>query len=144
MHRIVVVLPAPFGPRKPVTMPGSMPNVSPSTAVFSPYRFVRPCTSIIGNCPLPRDIGIYLAIRRGALARAFAVLCLVPCGHRTERTKKSGSRCTRGIHGVAAGVRSIIFQHTLRRPPRTGRTPFRLLAFHAYGRGDSRSPHSPA
>jgi hypothetical protein len=24
-----------------------MPNVSPSTAVFSPYRFVRPCTSIM-------------------------------------------------------------------------------------------------
>src|SRR5580704_4923692 len=47
MHRIVVVLPAPFGPRKPVTLPGSMPNVSPSTAVFSPYRFVSPRTSII-------------------------------------------------------------------------------------------------
>src|ERR1700685_3686379 len=47
MHRIVVVLPAPFGPRKPVTLPGSMPNVSPSTAVLSPYRFVRPRTSII-------------------------------------------------------------------------------------------------
>src|SRR5580700_3308210 len=47
MQRIVVVLPAPFGPRKPVTLPGSMPNVSPSTAVLSPYRFVRPRTSII-------------------------------------------------------------------------------------------------
>src|SRR5208282_3618793 len=47
MHRIVVVLPAPFGPRKPVTWPGSMPNVSSSTAVFSPYRFVSPRTSII-------------------------------------------------------------------------------------------------
>src|ERR1700728_3347224 len=47
MHRIVVVLPAPFGPRKPVTLPASMPNVRSSTAVFSPYRFVRPCTSIM-------------------------------------------------------------------------------------------------
>ena len=47
MHRIVVVLPAPFGPRKPVTLPGSMPNVRSLTATFSPYRFVRPRTSIM-------------------------------------------------------------------------------------------------
>src|ERR1700756_2176189 len=47
MHRIVVVLPAPFGPRNPVTRPGSMLNVSPSTAVLSPYRLVRLCTSIM-------------------------------------------------------------------------------------------------
>src|ERR1700679_3723127 len=49
MQRIVVVLPAPFGPRKPVTLPGSMPNVRLSTAILSPYRFVRPRTSIMGN-----------------------------------------------------------------------------------------------
>src|ERR1700744_2126910 len=53
MQRIVVVLPAPFGPRKPVTLPGSMPNVRSSTAVFSPYRFVRPSTSIM-NVALSR------------------------------------------------------------------------------------------
>ena len=34
--RIVVDLPAPFGPRKPVTMPGRTVNVSASTAVLSP------------------------------------------------------------------------------------------------------------
>src|ERR1700730_7651072 len=49
MQRIVVVLPAPFGPRKPVTLPGSMPNVRLSTAILAPYRFVRPRTSIMGN-----------------------------------------------------------------------------------------------
>src|ERR1700692_1797919 len=49
MQRMVVVLPAPFGPRKPVTLPGSMPNVRSSTAVLSPYRFVRPRTSIMGK-----------------------------------------------------------------------------------------------
>ena len=49
MQRIVVVLPAPFGPRKPVTLPGSMPNDRSSTAILAPYRFVRPRTSIMGN-----------------------------------------------------------------------------------------------
>jgi hypothetical protein len=34
--RMVVDLPAPFGPRKPVTMPGRTVNVSPSTAVLAP------------------------------------------------------------------------------------------------------------
>src|SRR5215831_5497770 len=52
MQRIVVVLPAPFGPRKPVTLPGSMPNVRSSTATLSPYRFVSPRTSIMETGPL--------------------------------------------------------------------------------------------
>src|SRR5689334_2869807 len=39
--RSVVVLPAPFGPRKPVTVPASSANESPSTARRSPKRFVR-------------------------------------------------------------------------------------------------------
>jgi hypothetical protein len=34
--RMVVVLPAPFGPRKPVTRPGLMENDRSSTAVVEP------------------------------------------------------------------------------------------------------------
>jgi hypothetical protein len=34
--RIVVDLPAPFGPRKPVTRPGSTVKSMPSTAAFLP------------------------------------------------------------------------------------------------------------
>ena len=34
--RIVVDFPAPFGPRNPVTVPGSTTKLSPSTAVLSP------------------------------------------------------------------------------------------------------------
>jgi len=34
--RSVVDLPAPFGPRKPVTLPDSTVKVNPSTAVVSP------------------------------------------------------------------------------------------------------------
>src|SRR3954452_19481232 len=47
IRRIVVDLPAPFGPRKPVTMPGCTVKERSSTASLSPYRFVRPRASII-------------------------------------------------------------------------------------------------
>src|ERR1700740_533008 len=47
--RSVVVLPEPFGPRKPVTRPGSTVNDSPSTArSFFLYTLVRRETT---SCP---------------------------------------------------------------------------------------------
>src|SRR5262249_53830887 len=45
--RIVVDFPAPFGPRKPVTVPGRTVNVRSETAVVVPYRFVRSWISIM-------------------------------------------------------------------------------------------------
>src|SRR6478752_425501 len=45
--RIVVDLPAPFGPRNPVTTPGRTVKLRRSTATFDPYRLVRPCSSIM-------------------------------------------------------------------------------------------------
>ncbi len=45
---IVVVLPAPLGPRIAVTVPGSTVRVSPSTAVTEPYRMTRSTTSTAG------------------------------------------------------------------------------------------------
>src|SRR3954447_7489033 len=44
--RSVVVLPAPFGPRKPTTRPSSAVNDRSSTATTEPKRFVSPATSI--------------------------------------------------------------------------------------------------
>src|SRR5215813_394669 len=44
--RIVVVFPAPFGPRKPRISPGSTRKLTSSTAVTRPYRFVTCWTSI--------------------------------------------------------------------------------------------------
>jgi hypothetical protein len=46
MTRIVVDLPAPFGPRKPVTFPGWTEKVRPSTASVEPNFLLRPSTSI--------------------------------------------------------------------------------------------------
>jgi hypothetical protein len=43
--RSVVVLPAPFGPRKPVTEPGSTVKLRSLTARTWPKDFVRPRTS---------------------------------------------------------------------------------------------------
>src|SRR5262249_5682213 len=45
---MVVDLPEPFGPRKPVTCPGRTENDRPSTASVRPYRLVTPRASIIG------------------------------------------------------------------------------------------------
>ncbi len=45
--RIVVDLPAPFGPRNPVTIPGLTVKVRWLTATFSPYRLVSPSSSIM-------------------------------------------------------------------------------------------------
>src|SRR5438105_6092895 len=47
---MVVVLPAPFGPRMPVTAPGAALSVSPSTAVVWPYRLTSPPISTAGTC----------------------------------------------------------------------------------------------
>src|SRR5215472_1821865 len=47
MRRIVVDLPEPFGPRKPVTMPGRTSKVRSSTAGLPPYRLVSPRTEIM-------------------------------------------------------------------------------------------------
>src|SRR3712207_7877506 len=51
--RIVVVLPAPLGPRKPVTVPGSSSNETASTTVRSPYFLVSPLTVIIAGLLRP-------------------------------------------------------------------------------------------
>jgi hypothetical protein len=45
--RIVVDLPAPLGPRKPVTIPGLTTKLMSSTASFSPYRLLTCSISII-------------------------------------------------------------------------------------------------
>jgi hypothetical protein len=45
--RSVVVLPAPFGPRKAVTEPGRMLAVRSSTATVAPNRLVSPRSSIV-------------------------------------------------------------------------------------------------
>src|SRR5437773_7195523 len=54
MIRIVVVLPAPFGPRNPWISPGATSRLTPSTAVKAPYLFTRFSTRIIALPRRPR------------------------------------------------------------------------------------------
>src|ERR1044071_4461584 len=51
--RIVVVFPAPLGPRKPTIWPFSTSNEMLSTASVRAYRLVRPSTLIILQCSRP-------------------------------------------------------------------------------------------
>src|SRR3984957_10919448 len=51
--RIVDVLPAPFGPRKPNDSPLAMLKSTPSTATKSPNRFTSPCASTMGADAAP-------------------------------------------------------------------------------------------
>src|SRR5512145_2919500 len=53
MTRSVVDLPAPLGPRKPVTRPGPATKEMSSTAVNSPYFLVRDSTVIMSGSLAP-------------------------------------------------------------------------------------------
>src|ERR1700748_1352930 len=73
--RRVVVLPAPFGPRKPVTVPARTSKLSPSTAVTGPYRLTSPWMRMVAMTPSVRGTGP--ACRRtsgqhGVLLREYA------------------------------------------------------------------------
>src|SRR5438094_3604925 len=54
---IVVVFPAPLGPRNPTTWPCGTENEMPPSAVTAPYRFVRSITSIMGTRLPLRGLG---------------------------------------------------------------------------------------
>src|SRR5215211_7299405 len=110
--RIVVVLPAPFGPRKPVTMPGSMVQVSSSTARVRPNTFLSPANSIIvvilsadrgsdqlGDRAHPRSVGM-------GGKRPTGDRQTVPRRLRRPRVRRPRVVCTAGIggpHEIAPG-----------------------------------------
>src|SRR3954453_17738913 len=55
--RIVVVLPAPLGPRNPVTVPGSQRNVTSETTARPPSCLVSPSVSIMPTDSWPAGFG---------------------------------------------------------------------------------------
>src|ERR1039457_7482092 len=64
--RMVVVFPAPLGPRKPTIWPFSTSKEILSTATVRAYRLVRPCTLIILKCSREdRRSTRYFMIRTG-------------------------------------------------------------------------------
>src|SRR3954454_14405747 len=68
MQRIAVVLPAPFGPRKPTRRPGRTTKDAPSSAVTGPYVFVRSWISSIGGHRIAETRGGVPGFPRGMTA----------------------------------------------------------------------------
>src|SRR5579875_2455891 len=119
--RIVVVLPAPFGPRNPVTFPGSTRNDRLSTASVSPKRLVRPFASIIESHPS--------AWCRPAAARCRAGLSRMarggPAARRPAGLDRSARRMTRCIQAEYAERRAdhLLGDATGYRPRGDGERP---------------------
>src|SRR5579859_4211688 len=74
---IVVVLPAPFGPRKAKTSPGWTVRSSPWSAILRPYSLRRPTVSMAGVSGSPQAVGDALEV--GGLERPGAAV-QVPIG----------------------------------------------------------------
>src|ERR1700730_8072400 len=80
---IVVVFPAPFGPRKPKVSPRTTSKAMPRTASTSPYRLVRPETVITAPGPLPlRPVSVATAAASLASStpRLAALSAVLPAG----------------------------------------------------------------
>src|SRR6201996_2757848 len=90
---MVVVLPAPFGPRIAVTSPRRAVRLSPSTAVAGPYRLTMPKSSTAGLGSARGETG-------GALL-TDAVYGSVP-GYRTARVRQSVVDLTKTPPGISA------------------------------------------
>src|ERR671919_2392983 len=102
---MVVDLPAPLGPRKPVTRPGLTLKVRSSTTVASPYRLVRPSTSMatpshwssVTGPPPSQRAAVAGTHRRGAVARFAADVRNQPFVLLGDRALASG---VRGVPGA--------------------------------------------
>src|SRR4051812_30112229 len=102
--RSVVVFPAPFGPRKPVTEPGSTVKVRSDTAWTGPKDLESPLTSSRTGRAGP---GAVLAVGMGTPRRRMGA------SHPSKRTR-TGSREPPRAHGVPrppSAVRDAAAQH---------------------------------
>src|SRR5690242_2114557 len=116
MTRIVVDLPAPLGPRKPVTVPGWQVKLTSSTAVNEPYFRVSPSTLIMGS-PCQTILGV--AREEPRRRRTFASAPPGPCSA-GQRVDSSGDgqlgrpvvrRGGLGEHAVALVPRRHVGEH---------------------------------
>src|SRR6478672_3202221 len=85
--RSVVLLPAPFGPRKPVTAPGRTSKLRSFTAATFPKRFDRPRTEIAEDSADAPPMRRECCVRRAGIALSFL-------GFRRERRYVRGVPAT--------------------------------------------------
>ena len=90
--RIVVVLPAPLGPRNPVTVPGSQRNVTSETMVRPPSCLVSPSVSIMPTDSWPAG---FAATVRGLRSPGLAAVA-------------ASYRALRGREGLGGGDAKLL------------------------------------
>src|SRR5690349_3844442 len=105
---MVVDLPAPFGPRNPVTVPGLTVNVSSSTATLPPYLFVSFRASIIICAPRIGWLAPTLPTRDAAVSGAGSRTTL-----RISTPRTGGTSHSQPVPG------SLAWAHDLRPAVRT-------------------------
>src|SRR5689334_8869002 len=108
---MVVVLPAPFGPRRPYTSPGSTLNVIPSTARTVSNWTVRFSTRMAGACETDASVShrasvVTVILPPPAVRPAAAARASPPQLHR-DRFR----RVQRALHSALSA-----FGHATRRP----------------------------
>src|SRR3990172_2017317 len=108
---MVVVFPAPFGPRKPNTSASSMSKLAPSTAASGPNFFTRSCTSMT----LPTNVSVL------GILQAFVVGI-----HVVEK----GYGILGAFKAVDAPGTNILLGFSLALLPVIGPEPFLLLVRH--------------
>src|SRR5512142_37605 len=103
--RIVVVFPAPFGPRKPTICPFSTSKEMLSTATVRAYRFVRPSTLIILLSPSSdRRIDVTFG-RRRHIPNGYAGTILPMKFNSTDAGQVLSILEDRGLPASAPGAR---------------------------------------
>ena len=114
--RIIVVLPAPLGPRKPKALPRGTHRSTPSIAARAPKRLVTPCVSIAagptpgwGNrrCQLAsaRSLPLFEGmIRRPAAAASIASPAGLTCASLTDQRKRIVRRRDECLTGQVAAA----------------------------------------
>src|SRR2546421_12612306 len=79
IQRIVVVLPAPFGPRKPKISPCSMRIDMPLTAWIFPYDLWKLSITITGSCTVMLCFLLFLCFPFPEFYVSFHVRCEYAC-----------------------------------------------------------------
>jgi hypothetical protein len=107
--RIEVDLPAPFGPRKPVTRPAGATKLMSSTAVVLRYFFVRESTVIIGDAPWLRGClnARNAAVRARRREVAFRGRRTDDAGSSSSRTWRTGRVEESGLVGQHDRLRTV-------------------------------------
>src|SRR5437867_1901402 len=148
--RMVVVLPAPFGPRKPTISPTSTRNEMPRTASTAPKVLVRSRTSIIAwPMPLPAISNPREQLRgeivqvREAAGGAGEVVVEGQVARQGDRARPGGERAARTRAGGDARAQQGRVDARLPRPELVGADRQRVGPAGVLGAEATRDPVAP-